>query len=243
MTPTLKVNIIPVLKDNYTYVLQSPSGETAIIDPGEAAPVITFLKRFELQPDYIFITHHHADHVGGVQELKETYPLKVIGPGAEADKIKLLDEKVDENSIFTFGNERIRIISTPGHTAGHIVYYFPQSGILFSGDTLFSMGCGRLFEGTPHEMFLSLQKLKALPDETLVYCGHEYTVSGARFSHHIEPHNEEIQNQLDLAKELRRKDTPTLPTTIGMEKKTNVFMRAETAAAFAELRRKKDIFS
>lgn len=243
MTSPIKVSIIPVLKDNYAYLLQSASGAVAVVDPGEAAPVITFLKRFDLKPDYIFITHHHADHIDGVQELKETYNPKVVGPRAEANKIKLLDEKLDEDSIFTFGNERIRIISTPGHTNGHISYYFPHSGILFSGDTLFSMGCGRLFEGTPHEMFLSLQKLKALPDETLVYCGHEYTISGAKFGHHIEPNNEDIKLQLELAKDLRKKDTPTLPSTIGMEKKTNVFLRAKTAAEFADIRRKKDIFS
>ena len=243
MTSSTKVSIIPVLKDNYAYVVQAPSGETAIIDPGEAAPVITFLKRYDITPDYILITHHHDDHIGGVQALKEAYTPKVVGPRAEAHKIKFLDEMLDENSLFTFGKERIKIISTPGHTAGHIAYYFPQGGLLFSGDTLFSMGCGRLFEGTPHEMFTSLQKLKELPDDTLVYCGHEYTVSGARFGNHIDPNNADIRDQLAHAQELRKKEAPTIPSTIGMEKKTNVFLRAKTAAEFAELRRKKDIFS
>ncbi len=237
-----RVTLIPVLDDNYAYVLQSEDGLTGVVDPGAAEPVVAFLEQHKLGLDYILNTHHHGDHIGGNAALIEQYGAKLVGPRAEAARIPAMDLQVNEGDIFTFGNEVFQILETPGHTRGHICFYGSQSGILFAGDTLFAMGCGRVFEGSMEEMFASLQKLKALPAETLLYCGHEYTLSNGKFCAHADPHNADIHKRLKEVETLRKKNIPTLPSTLEQEYKTNVFLRAGAADEFAALRSAKDSF-
>lgn len=228
----MRISILPILTDNYTYILEQ-SGKAIVIDPGEAAPVIRYLDQNALTLTHILCTHHHGDHVGGVMELKTLTNATVIGP---KEQIKGID-------IFVKQGDRVEgfeVIETPGHTLGHVCYYAP--GTLFSGDTLFSMGCGRLFEGTAQDMWASLQKLSALPDDTNIYCGHEYTQSNGRFCLSIEPDNADIIQRMAEVADLRSAGKPTLPVTIATEKATNVFLRAESPEIFAELRRLKDSF-
>lgn len=237
----MDVIIIPILKDNYAYLLLSGNGETAVVDPGEAAPVIAELEKRGLELDYILSTHHHADHIGGNTDLMNRYnKAKLVGPAAEQDRIDNMDIQVHDGDILSFGAEDFKTIATPGHTRGAVCYYFPRSQIVFTGDTLFSLSCGRLFEGTPEEMWNSLQKLAALPDETKMYCGHEYTLSNAEFCLKIEPENIELKKRLEHVRGLREKNLPSLPSTIGLEKKANAFLRAGSAENFAHIRKLKD---
>lgn len=236
----MKVDIIPVLEDNYTYILHGKNGEIAVIDPGEAGSVIDYLEQNNLKPDFIFLTHHHWDHVNGVPQLKERYDCTVLGPKKERYKIKGLDEGFQEGDSLDFGGETGRIIETPGHTLGAVCLYFPDSGVLFTGDTLFSMGTGRLFEGTAAQMWQSLERLAQLPDDTKIYCGHEYTLQNARFCLKVEPDNKALKERLADVEALRAQDLPTLPTTIKQEKQTNSFMRAGSADEYARIRTLKD---
>lgn len=236
----IDLTIIPILKDNYAYLLRADNGDVAIVDPGEAAPIIEEIERQDLKLTHILNTHHHWDHTDGNEELIEKYDAKLIGPLKESIRIPGLDIELSEGDDFEFGGEKIEIIDTPGHTMGHICFYFPDSGIVFTGDTLFLMSTGRLFEGTADHIWGSLEKLAALPDETKVYCGHEYTVSNAKFCLTIEPDNEDLQKRYEAMKELRRKKQPTMPGTIGEEKKTNAFMRAGSAEGYAKIRTLKD---
>ena len=238
----IDVYLIPVLETNYVSLIQTSCGKTAILDPGDANPVISELENLELTPDYILITHHHWDHVNGIPKLKQKYDCPVVAPQAEEEKINGVDIALKEGDIFELGEEKIKIISTPGHTMGGICYYFENSKVVFTGDTLFSMGCGRLFEGTAEDMFSSFEKLKALPDDTRVYCGHEYTRGGAGFCLTLDPDNEDLKKRIEEVKALCANNKPTLPSTIGMEKKTNVFMRAKDAKEFGEIRKKRDDF-
>ena len=236
----IDISIIPILKDNYAYLLTSKSGETAIVDPGEAAPVIAALESRGLSLNYILNTHHHGDHIAGNTALQEKYGAKIAGPAKEQARIENMDILLDKSSYFSFGGEKVQILETPGHTSGHICFYFPESKAVFTGDTLFLMGCGRLFEGTAEQMWNSLQKIMVLPDDTRVYCGHEYTLGGAKFCLKIEPENKDLQSRLQQVKDLRDKNQPTIPGTIGLEKKTNAFVRAGSAEKFAEIRKQKD---
>lgn len=237
----LEVTLVPVLNDNYAYILQS-GNDVAVLDPGEAVPIINKLKELNLTPSIIFNTHHHGDHVHGNDELKQKYKCKIIGPDKEAAKIKLIDQGVTAEDKISFGDEEITIFDTPGHTAGHICFYFPSSKILFSGDTLFSMGCGRIFEGTAEQLFDAFKIFKQLPDETKVYCGHEYTFSNGTFCMSIEPENQDLYDRMQEVNTLRSDNQPTIPSTIELEKKTNIFMRAETAVEFKKYRDLKDNF-
>lgn len=236
-----KVDIIPILSDNYCYVVQN-GDQTAVIDPGEASTVIAFLEQNNITPDFIFITHHHFDHVDGVKALKEKYNCKVIVPKKEANKIAFYDQAVTEDSTLSLDTEKINIIETPGHTLDHICYHFTQSNLLFCGDTLFSMGCGRLFEGTADDMYKSFEKLKTLPDDTKIYCGHEYTLDNAKFCLSVDADNTALQGRANQVKELRATNTPTIPTTIELEKKTNIFIRCKDAQEFKHYRDLKDKF-
>ncbi len=240
----ITVDIIPIIPQmqNYAYILQAENGEVAVVDPGDAGPILAALEARGLKPDMILITHHHWDHVDGLPEMIGWNPCPVYGPAKEADKIKGLDVLLDENSSLSFGGEDVHIIETPGHTLGHIVFYFGQSRILMAGDTLFSMGCGRLAEGSPGDMWGSLEKLAALPDETQIYCGHEYTLNNGAFALSIEPENSELAARMDDVRRLRENDRPTLPVSLKTEKDTNVFLRAGSAEQFAELRALKDHF-
>ncbi|MCD8498280.1 MAG: hydroxyacylglutathione hydrolase [Alphaproteobacteria bacterium] len=235
------IHPIPILNDNYAYVIEN-TGQAAVIDPGEAPPVLTFLKERGLTLTHILCTHHHGDHIGGVTELKAITHASVIGPAAEQERIPGMDKLVRENDTFTILGQEFKVLETPGHTRGHICFYAPSLKAAFTGDTLFSLGCGRLFEGTAEEMWESLQKITALPDDTLIYCGHEYTESNARFCMSVEPDNQVLAARMTEIKDLRAAGKPTLPVTLSSEKACNVFLHANKSARFAELRALKDSF-
>lgn len=236
----MKIEIIPILKDNYAYLLQSTDGKNAIIDPGEAAPIQRYLDTHNLKLDLIINTHHHGDHTAGNKDLIQRYNCKLAAPKQEAKKIGNVDIALEEDSDFQFGGHRIKIIETPGHTLGHICLYIPDQKALFSGDTLFSMGCGRLFEASAEVMWNSLQKLIALPDDTLIYCGHEYTKSNGEFCLSLEPENPDLIDRYNEVILSRQNNQPTLPVTLANEKKTNSFIRSKNAEDFARIRRLKD---
>ena len=236
----IAVTLIPVHKDNYCYLLKGDDGFVGVVDPGEAGPVIAALETKGLKPDVIFVTHHHWDHIDGIGGLLKWHSCPVAGPASETARIPQMDILLDEDSDFKFGGEALHVLKTPGHTRGAICLHFPKSGLLFTGDTLFSLGCGRLFEGTPEQMWNSLQKIAALPDDTQIYCGHEYTQANAEFCLGIEPDNEALQERAGQVRVLRDQGKPTLPVSLKTEKETNVFLRAGSAVRFAELRALKD---
>ncbi len=238
----ITVELIPILKDNYAYMLLTEDGICTIVDPGEAEPIIKFLDSKNLKPAFILNTHHHGDHTAGNAELMARYNAKIIAPEKEAHKISGVDQTVKAGDTLKLENETIIIMPAEGHTAGGVLYYFKDCHKIFVGDTLFSLGCGRLFEGTAEQMFSALQSIATLPDETLIYCGHEYTLANSAFCLSIEPQNRDIQNRIEEVKHLREKNLPTIPTTLALEKKTNVFLKAKSAEDFAALRQKKDNF-
>ena len=245
------------LKDNFGVLLHDPkSGATAAIDAPEAAPIEAALKATGWRLSDILVTHHHADHTGGIAELKQRHRCRVVAPHGEAASIPLVDATVRENDEVQVGSLRGRVLETPGHTAGHISYVFPADKLAFVGDTLFSIGCGRVIEGTPEMMWQSLLKLRALPDDTQFYCGHEYTDANIRFAKTIEPHNKALETRAAEVKGLLAAGKPTIPATIGAEKAENPFLRADVAAVaqsvglagspawkvFAEIRERKNRF-
>jgi hydroxyacylglutathione hydrolase len=245
------------LKDNFGVLVHDPaSGATAAIDAPEAAPVEAALQATGWRLSDILVTHHHRDHTGGIEELKERYRCRVVAPDAEADGIPEVDETVRENDTVRVGGLEARVLETPGHTAGHITYVFPADKLCFAGDTLFSIGCGRVIEGYNETMWRSLLKLRALPDDTRVYCGHEYTAANVRFAKTIEPDNAALAaREKDVARLIADKK-PTIPSLLGEEKAANPFLRAdvpEIAAkvglagkpawqVFAEIRERKNKF-
>jgi len=234
---------IPALADNYIWLLHEPaSAETVVIDPGVAEPVLTELDGRGWRLSQIWNTHWHPDHTGGNAALKEATGCTVTGPAAEAERIPTLDRTVGEGDRVALGPLGAAVFAMPAHTAGHIAYHLPDPGLVFVGDILFAMGCGRLFEGTAEQMHANLQRLKALPPETGVYCAHEYTLSNARFAVTAEPDNEELRQRLSEVEAARARGEATVPTSIALECATNPFMRAASAEALAELRRAKDVF-
>jgi hydroxyacylglutathione hydrolase len=254
---TLEIRILTALSDNYVYLLREPeSGAVAAVDPSEAAPVLPALDETGWRLTHVLNTHHHWDHTGGNLELKERFRAAVVGPKADEARIPGIDQAVGEDAPYDFGAARAQVFDIPGHTRGHIAFYFPRSRALFCGDTLFSLGCGRLFEGTPAQMWTSLLKLRGLPPETLVYCGHEYTEANARFALTLDPENEELRRRAAEAAALRRQGLATIPAVMGSETAANPFLRADDAAiaaavkmeaadpvaVFAEVRRRKDQF-
>lgn len=236
------VHIVPILKDNYAYVIEGAGRQCIIVDPGQVTPVQSFIMQTELTPAAILNTHHHADHAAGNGELSRLYKIPVIGPEKEQSKIPSLTDTVKDGDKIDYAGLLFNIIETPGHTNGHIAFYDADNGNLFCGDTLFSMGCGRLIEGTPEQMFESLRRLSALPAGTSIYCGHEYTESNGRFAMDAEPGNESIRKRMDEIKKLRQNNLPTLPVTMGTELATNPFLRAGDVNEFAGLRARKDDF-
>jgi hydroxyacylglutathione hydrolase len=249
---------IPALNDNYIYLLHEPlAGKTAVVDPAQAAPVLDCLHQQGWQLDYIFNTHHHADHVDGNLALKQLTGCKIIAAAADRQRIPGVDMAVAEGDGVQLGNESLRIIATPGHTLGHIVFYCAESGALFCGDTLFSLGCGRLFEGSAEQMWQSLQKLTALPADTRIYCAHEYTQANGRFALTLEADNPALRQRIAEVEQLRQLQKSTLPSTLAQELACNPFLRADSlairrtlavaddvpaVAVFAEIRRLKDRF-
>jgi hydroxyacylglutathione hydrolase len=206
------------------------TGRTASIDAGEEAPILHALKDTGWALTDLFITHHHSDHIAALQALKERFAARVWAPHADAHRIPAIDVAVREGEGVHLGETGFTILETPGHTSGHIAYYSAEAKVVFAGDTLFSMGCGRLFEGTPLEMLTSLSKLARLPDDTLLYCGHEYTLSNARFAVRYDAGNAALQKRVQTVEALRAKGEFTIPSTIGLEKATNPFLRAAEPA-------------
>jgi len=252
---SLTVTLVPCLKDNYAYLLTDrEAGLCAVVDPSEPAPVKAALAKSGQKLTHILNTHHHWDHTGGNLALKEEFGAKVVGPGKDRDRIPGIDEGVGEESGWSFGAHHARILEVPAHTKGAITFVFGD--IAFTGDTLFAMGCGRLFEGDPPMMWNSLSKLMALPDDTKIYCGHEYTLSNGRFALTLEPNNAELKARMSEVEAVRAKSEPTVPSTMGIEKKTNPFLRpnspelrrtlgmenASDVDVFGETRKRKDTF-
>ncbi len=238
---TVSVQAVPMFSDNYAWLLRdSASGQVGIVDPAEASSVIAAIDAAGGKLDTIFLTHHHADHVAGTDEVRARYGAKVVGASADAHRLPKLDIAVAEGQTVPFGASHVQVIDTPGHTRGHIAFFFPEGAVLACGDTLFSLGCGRLMEGTPAEMFASLQKLAALPDDTLVCCGHEYTQSNARFAVTVEPDNAALRERAAEVDRLRAAGERTVPTRLAAEKAENPFVRAGSAARLGEIRAAKD---
>lgn len=233
---SVEIRLIPCLADNYAVLLRDPLTEaTAVVDAPEVAPILAALEREDWQLTHILVTHHHTDHIDGVLALKERYGATVIGPKAERGTIPGLDFAVVDGDPVAVGSLVGRVMETPGHTKGHIVFLFEEERLLFSGDTLFVMGCGRPFECDPPVLWESLLRLRALPDDISVYCGHEYTLSNARFALSVDPANEALIARAEEVEALRAAGKPTLPTSIGAEKATNPFMRADNAELAASL--------
>lgn len=242
----MDIYVLPALSDNYIYVLRNHIKDfTAVIDPGDAEVVINFLKEKGWSLDVILNTHHHGDHTAGNAALVELYKAQLVAPKGETEsgKIKDVDVTVSEGEAFDLAGEPVEIIETPGHTDGPVCFYLPMSRALFAGDTMFSLGCGRLFEGTAEQMYDSFQKLKTLPDETKLYCGHEYTQANGEFALSVFPEIEALHLRMQMVKALMRKGEPSVPVTLGLEKQTNPFCLAEDVKQFALYRKMKDNFS
>lgn len=234
---------LPALSDNYIWLVHDPdSQDTVVIDPGEAQPVLDAAAARGWTIGQIWITHWHPDHTDGIAQVKATTGAKVTGPAAEAARIPTLDVMVKEGDTVTLGVRQASVWETPGHTAGHISFSMADDRAIFVGDTMFAMGCGRLFEGTPAQMYQALTRIAALPDETVVYGAHEYTQSNGRYALVAEPDNQAIRDRMVEVDRLRAAGEPTLPTTVGLEKATNPFVRAGSAEAMAERRAAKDNF-
>ena len=253
----LEIFIINALSDNYIYLLRNEHKNiTSVIDPGESEPVLEFLNNKNWHLDEIINTHHHHDHIGGNKKLLDVYKSKLIAPSYENNRISNINIPVSDNETHNIAGVLAKVIHTPGHTLGHVCFYMPEEKYLFSGDTLFYLGCGRVFEGTMDQMWLSLLKLRSLPEDTTVYCGHEYTISNMKFAKYIDNDNS-LLNEVSLEiKNKSEKGLPTIPFNLGIEKKINPFLRADddnfiqsvglssnnASESFGKIRLKKDNF-
>ena len=253
----IEIHQIPVLSDNYVYLIRDPrSGSVGVVDPAVTEPVLEAAGRLGWKITHILNTHHHGDHVGGNRKIKAATGCVIVGPRADAGRIPGIDVQVGDGDFYDFGGARATVFDVPGHTRGHIAFWFADSAALFCGDTLFALGCGRMFEGNPDQFWTSLSKLRDLPDETRVFCAHEYTQANARFALSVDGENPalvERSNRIDAA---RAENKPTVPSLLGEEKATNPFLRADDAvlaanvglaghdpvAVFAEVRARKDNF-
>lgn len=253
----LEIVQIPVLNDNYIYVLHDNDSEkTAVVDPAVAENVLVVLKEKSWNLDYILNTHHHNDHVGGNETLVKETGCKVVGFARDASRIPHISITVEDGDTFALGSSIAQIMYVPGHTLGHILYWFEDAKALFCGDTLFSLGCGRLFEGTPEQMYYSLQRIAQMPEDTRIFCAHEYTQDNGRFALTVEPNNIDLQEFMDNVYQLRKEGLSTIPSTLGNELRANPFLRPHSAEirktlnkehandgeVFAEIRRRKDRF-
>ena len=253
----LVIEEIPCLSDNYAWLAYDrQDGICFVVDPSEAEPVRARLEARGVRLTHILNTHHHNDHVGGNLALKSLYGATIIGPGKDAARIPGIDHGMVDGETVQLGSHRARALEIPAHTRGHIAFWFESDHAVFTGDTMFAMGCGRLFEGDPPMMWSSLSRLAALPDDTRVFCGHEYTEANGRFALSVEPGNAALQARMDEVRRTRAAGRPTLPSTIALEKQTNPFLRASSAEirsslnlpsapdvdVFAEARRRKDVF-
>jgi hydroxyacylglutathione hydrolase len=239
----LTARAIPILSDNYAWLLRDEaSGATAIVDPADAAACIQAIEADGGRLDLILITHHHDDHIAGVDAVRTRFGAKVVGAAADRRRLPRLDQEVAEGDTVRLGESGLEVIDTPGHTLGHISYFCPQGDVLICADTLFSLGCGRLLEGTAADMFNSLQKLARLPGSSLVCCGHEYTQSNARFALTVEPDNAALKQRAAEVDRLRGEGKPTVPSRLADELAENPFLRAPDVATLADIRTRKDNF-
>ena len=239
----MRVEIIPCLQDNYSYLIIDDNNNSAcVVDPGEAKPIVDYLKNKNIKLKYILNTHHHFDHIGGNEYLKKKFSSIVVGFNKDINRIPEIDILLEDNQIWKAQNFEAKIIHIPGHTKGHICFHFFQEKLVFTGDTLFSLGCGRIFEGTYKEMFESLNKIKSLPKETKIYCGHEYTLSNFKFCIKYNPDNKNLKKKGENIKKKIDNNLPTIPTTIKDELECNIFLRANDLESFSKLRDLKDNF-
>jgi hydroxyacylglutathione hydrolase len=258
----LEITLVAQLIDNYAYILSCyETGATAIVDCANGKDMIAHLQRLDIRPTAILNTHHHWDHTGGNEQLLARWPdMQVYGYQGDSDRISAMNNPLDDGASILIGRCEAQVILVPGHTSGHVAYYFPTAQAIFCGDTLFSVGCGRLFEGSPEQMHNSLQRLSSLPPETKVYCGHEYTTDNIEFALSVDPNNEQLLKFQNQVKALRAKNLPSIPTTIELEKQINPFLRthdqtikqaatvaknidtADPIAVFAAIRLLKDEF-
>jgi hydroxyacylglutathione hydrolase len=239
----MKIEIIKCLKDNYSYLIINKTDLSAcVIDPSEAQPIINFVESNKINLKYILNTHHHYDHVGGNIELKKKYNSKVIGFVEDKDRIPGIDVLVKDNQVWEEDKFKAKIYHIPGHTIGHIAYHFFEEKKIFTGDTLFSLGCGRIFEGTYEQMFNSLNKIKKLPEDTKIYCGHEYTLQNSNFCIANDSKNLKLKNKILKIKDKLNKGIPTVPTTLIEEIECNIFLKAKDVKTFSKLRDLKDNF-
>ena len=239
----LEIIAIPAFSDNYLWLIHDPdSGETAVVDPGDATPVMVEADRRGWRIDKILNTHWHPDHTGGNLAIKQATGATIFGPAGENGRVPGLDVDLREGDRAQVGAHEAEVWEVPGHTLGHIAYIFREDRIALVGDTLFAMGCGRLFEGTPEQMHQSLGRLAELPEDTKLYCAHEYTLANARFASHAFPENEAIADRLRHIEQERDAGRPTVPTTVGEERRTNPFLLARNVGEFANLRAEKDSF-
>ena len=239
----MKVEIIKCLEDNYSYIIVDEKNQTAcVIDPSEAQPIINFVEEKKIQLKYILNTHHHYDHIGGNEELKKKYNSKIVGFKEDRNRIPGINEFVENNQIWKADNFEAKILHVPGHTSGHIAYHFYKEKKIFTGDTLFSLGCGRIFEGTYEEMFNSLNKIKNLSDDTEIYCGHEYTLQNSKFCITHDSENISLKKKITEIKDKIKKGLPTIPTTLNEEIECNIFLKANDVKSFSKLRDLKDNF-
>ncbi|CAD0183825.1 Hydroxyacylglutathione hydrolase [Ruegeria sp. THAF57] len=253
----LEIVTIPCLSDNYAFLAHdAESGNTALIDAPEAGPILAELENRGWTLSHVLLTHHHFDHVDGLPAILEKHPAKVIGAAADAHRLPPLDQQVAEGDQFEIGREPVQVMDVSGHTVGHIAFYMPQSSVVFTADSLMALGCGRLFEGTAPQMWASLSKLAALPHDTLVCSGHEYTQSNGKFALTVDPDNTALQVRVADIARARAANEPTVPSSLALEMATNPFLRAtdpaiqahlgmenaDPAAVFAEIRARKDRF-
>ena len=224
----MQITPIPCLTDNYAYVINDENSKVVgVVDPSEAQPIIKFLKKQNLKLNYILNTHHHFDHIGGNLELKKIYDSKIVGFNGDKHRIPGIDIMLNDNEKWTFGNSVVKILHIPGHTLGHICFFFEKEKIAFTGDTLFSLGCGRIFEGSHKQMLESLNKIKELPEDTKIYCGHEYTYKNAEFCIKYDKDNINLEKRFQIIKKLRSNNLPTIPTSLKDELASNIFLRCD----------------
>ncbi len=239
----MRIEIISCLQDNYSYlIIDETNNNACVVDPGEAKPIINFLENKDIKLKYILNTHHHFDHIGGNKELKKKYKSIVIGYKNDAHRIPEIDILVEDGQIWKRDNFEAKIFHIPGHTSGHICFHFYKDNFLFTGDTLFSLGCGRLFEGTYKDMFDSLNKIKSLPENTNIFCGHEYTLQNSKFCIKYDPDNLALKNKIDDIEKKLKNNLPTVPSILKDEINCNIFLKAKDLESFSKLRDLKDNF-
>jgi len=239
----MRIEIIPCLQDNYSYLIIDENNNFAcVVDPSESQPIINFLKNKNIELRYILNTHHHYDHIGGNLELKKRYNSKIVGFKEDKDRIPEIDVLVEDNQKWKGENFEAKIYHIPGHTSGHIAFHFFLEKKIFTGDTLFSLGCGRIFEGTYEQMFNSLKKIKELPKDTQIYCGHEYTLQNSKFCESNDPDNSNLKSKIEEIKEKIKNGQPTIPSILSDEIECNIFLKAKDVESFSKLRDLKDNF-